>query len=355
MSNEINAAGKDLVVESLTEIGSSGSNRRVSEIKRMVDAKLIKRDYDKLKTQIGELASDGIISPSDKKQLYREWKSMMSSNSVYLSQAESCGIDGQQVYLRYAGAFSALNEQLSDLLEDMTGSSDISGIDLLGLFDEYYDSASLLEEEIYRYQTGLLNGLDDRTKCELHLACSSGLALPSDGSPATLLVTLLKDGVDATSEMLDEDFVWSRTDGSWPTRTGKTIAIANDDLVDGTANFTCRFVHHYSESMYWYAFSFITVQRTVVGDSWNVEIENTIEKYKPGQPETARYVAHVRLNGKEVTDTLPDSAFRWVRTSKYSPNDDEQWNRDHASGYRMIEFTTAGPESAASFKLLVFV
>ncbi len=92
----------------------------------------------------------------------------------------------------------------------------------------------------------------------------------------------------------------------------------------------------------------------LTGDSWMVEVENSVDCFKPGQPQLARYVAHVYLNGREVTDTLPDGAFRWTRTSRYSPNDDEAWNRDHFSGYRTIEILADGREDAASFTLKVY-
>lgn len=323
MSNEINAAGKDLVVESITEIGAASSSRRVSEIKRLVDAKLIKRDYDKLKTQVGELTSDGVVSPSEKQQLYREWKNIVSSNSVFASQAEAWSLEEQLVYSRYANAFSALNAQLSTLLEDLTVPSDISGIDLLELFDEYYDASSLLEEELFHYQTGLLNGLDDRTKCELHLSCSSGLALPDDGSPATLSVVLLQEGVDSTAEMSDSDFTWERNEDGWEPRTGKSITIDVTDLVDGKANFLCRFKHFYSESMYWYAVNFITVQRYASPISVQINSTNG-DKFRPGTVATT-LIATVFKGDEDITDSVPSDAFRWYRKSSDSTGD-ESWN-----------------------------
>ncbi len=351
MSNEINAAGKDLVVESLTELGAAASSKRVSEIKRVVDAKLIKRDYDKLKGQMGDITSDGVLMPSEKQELYREWKSIVSSNSVYVSQAESCGITGQIVFTQYREAFTALNTQLSILLEDLATPSDISGIDLLGLFVAYYEATSLLEEEIHQYQTGLLNGLDDRTKCELHLTCSSGLALPADGSPAIISVTLLKDGTDSTAEMLSDDFVWTRQgDDSWPTRTGKAITITDDDLISGTANFCCRFKHYYSETMYWYAFNFVSVQRMVKGtDALSLNILDTNGLlFRPGKCDTD-LVAQVLWGTEDVTDSLDPLAFEWFRRSS-DPDSDARWLATGKGRHKkLLELTSSDYVDKADF------
>lgn len=350
MSNEINAAGKDLVVESLTELGAAASSKRVSEIKRVVDAQLIKRDYDKLKDQMGDITGDGVLISSEKQELYREWKSIVSSNSVYTSQSESCGITGQIVFTRYQEVFTALNTQLSVLLEDLATSSDISGIDLLGLFVAYYEATSLLEEEIHQYQTGLLNGLDDRTKCELHLTCSSGLALPSDGSSAMLSAVLLKEGEDCTHEMDDSDFTWERQEAGWASRNGKSIQITDSDLVDGSANFICTFKHFYSTSMYWRAFNFISVQRIVKGtDALSLNILDTNGLlFRPGKCDTD-LVAQVLWGIEDVTDSLDPLAFEWFRRSS-DPDSDARWLATGKGRHKkMLELTSSDYVDKADF------
>ncbi len=74
--------------------------------------------------------------------------------------------------------------------------------------------------------------------------------------------------------------------------------------------------------------------------------------FKPGQAMTTILRPRCFRNGLEITDTLPDSAFRWTRTSFYpqpAPNDDATWNQNHAAGYRTIEVTAASIYARATY------
>jgi hypothetical protein len=74
--------------------------------------------------------------------------------------------------------------------------------------------------------------------------------------------------------------------------------------------------------------------------------------FKPGQSMTTILRPRCFRNGLEITDTLPDSAFRWTRTSYYPqtpPNDDATWNQNHAAGYRTIEVTAESIYARATY------
>lgn len=74
--------------------------------------------------------------------------------------------------------------------------------------------------------------------------------------------------------------------------------------------------------------------------------------FKPGQSMTTILRPRCFRNGMEITDILPDSAFRWTRTSFYpqpAPNDDATWNQNHAAGYRTIEVTAASIYARATY------
>lgn len=79
--------------------------------------------------------------------------------------------------------------------------------------------------------------------------------------------------------------------------------------------------------------------------------------FKPGQSMTTTLVPRCFKNGVEITDTIPDSAFKWTRTSFYPrnpPDDDYTWNANHASGYRTIEVTCDSIYARATYVVEIF-
>lgn len=79
--------------------------------------------------------------------------------------------------------------------------------------------------------------------------------------------------------------------------------------------------------------------------------------FKPGQSMTTILKPHCFRNGLEITDSLPDSAFRWTRKSFYpqsSPNDDDTWNSNHAAGYRTIEVTADTINARATYTVAIY-
>jgi len=78
------------------------------------------------------------------------------------------------------------------------------------------------------------------------------------------------------------------------------------------------------------------------------------DKFRPGQSVSTTLSARVFRNGQEITDSLPDSAFRWTRKSvipQNPPFDDGTWNYNHASGYRTVEITTDSIYARATYTL----
>lgn len=89
------------------------------------------------------------------------------------------------------------------------------------------------------------------------------------------------------------------------------------------------------------------------GITYDVEIESTNGIiFRPGMTTSTLLIAHVFLNGTEVTNDIPESRFRWRRVSYYprpAPNDDATWNAQYASGYKQISITLDSVESRATF------
>jgi hypothetical protein len=152
---------------------------------------------------------------------------------------------------------------------------------------------------------------------------------------------LLQEGVDSTAEMSDSDFTWERNEDGWEPRTGKSITIDVTDLVDGKANFLCRFKHFYSESMYWYAVNFITVQR--YASPIKVQINSTNgDKFRAGTLSTTLILTVFR-GEVDITESVPATACRWRRKSSDLAGD-EAWNTSSkAIAKKELELT---PEDA---------
>lgn len=90
------------------------------------------------------------------------------------------------------------------------------------------------------------------------------------------------------------------------------------------------------------------------GISYDVEIESSNGTvFRVGQDTTTVLRARVFRNGAEVTDDLPESAFRWTRTSlipREPPYDDALWNTLYSSGYKQIEVNVDDVYARAVFK-----
>jgi len=79
--------------------------------------------------------------------------------------------------------------------------------------------------------------------------------------------------------------------------------------------------------------------------------------FKPGQSMTTTLIPRCFKNGVEITSTIPDSAFKWTRTSFYPrtpPDDDYTWNTNHASGYRTVEVTCDSIYARATYVVEIY-
>jgi len=78
--------------------------------------------------------------------------------------------------------------------------------------------------------------------------------------------------------------------------------------------------------------------------------------FKPGQSMTTTLIARCFRNGQEITDTIPDAAFAWTRTSRFPqppPDDDATWNAAHIAGYRTVEVTCDSIYAVATYAVSV--
>lgn len=98
---------------------------------------------------------------------------------------------------------------------------------------------------------------------------------------------------------------------------------------------------------------FDTLYNNADNSGYRVEIESTNgTEFRVGLGYETLLVAHVYLNGIEVTSSLPGASFRWRRKTlnpKAFPNDDETWNAQYVSGYKQINVSVDNVDSKATF------
>lgn len=260
MSKQYNNAGKTLIVDEVIEV-KGVKKESPSAFRLQLDSQLLKRDTGYIRDQIAQIGADSIITPAEKVLLFREYKKIIASHGLLLAKAEEWGISQHSDFLAYAATFTSLSNYLENIFMQMESNSIVDGhMSLTTAFDLYYNASASIEERIFRLSTGMLNGLDYRTKFEVLISSSEGSALPMDNTPTRLHTILLQDGVDVTSKYQDSDFTWFRVteerdeDAVWRSgedKTGTEIEVSASDLVYGSASMMCWFWHEYSDTMFY--------------------------------------------------------------------------------------------------------
>lgn len=327
------------------------------------EAKLLNVDYTGVLNKIIDIESDKIITPQEKNLIEAQWESLKALRLNTLAQAERFGIEHQQQYLDYIEAFEDLEELIDFILDPVNRNknTDISDKPSMSkLFEDYYSIAVLVDEQLFRLETGLISGMDDRIKLEVAIHATAK-PLKLDGSPSTLTVKILIDGTDKTLDYDTENFRWYRVssdpsaDSVWNAteRNGKTLVVDKTDLVNRYASFGCEFSYYYSETMFIKKSGFISLSEEVEGpkgeDSISVQILSTNGNiFRPNQASTTM-IATVFRGTEDITDTIDASNFNWERLSD-NPVADESWNTSSkAIGRKSIVLTNEDVTGRAVF------
>lgn len=302
---------------------------------------LLAIDRSELYSRLNDMGMDNIITPIEKRSLEREWSSLSSSKDSSLQKADEYGLSESDESLAVINAHRVLADYLTIVLDPtlMNENSDISHLGAITpLFQTYYSAKSRLDESLFRLESGLLSGLDDRTRFIVSISCSTGSVVPLDNSPSKLTVSLFSEGIEVTDQYEDSDFLWTRNsenkieDEVWGedgTLVGKDILVSHDDLVQKSAKFNCLFRHFYSDTMYFEAFGFINLSEEIPGppgeDVIAVQLFSSNGNiFRSGQCFTTVSVT-VWKGDEDITSLLDESRFTWKRTSG-NPMADEQWN-----------------------------
>lgn len=312
-------------------------------------------DRSDLYNQLRLMGSDSIITPVEKRSLDREWKSLIASKAATIQKVDEYSIGDHTITLTMLNAYDELENYLNIVL-DPTKMGENTDITELGnpitFFEDYYTKKTALDEMLFRLETGMLSGMDYRTKFVVNVTSSTGITIPVDGSSSILRASLYHEGVEVTEDYPDTDFSWSRlsedreADGTWKeaeSLVGKSITITKDDLVYKSASFICTFRHVYSDTMYFEKMGFATLSEEVPGkdgeDAISVQIfSSNGSVFRSGQCFTTMS-ATVWRGDEDITDTLDASLFTWERISGDSVAD-ESWNTSSkAIGRKSIELT----------------
>ena len=206
-------------------------------------------DRSDLYNQLRLMGSDSIITPVEKRSLDREWKSLIASKAATFQKVDEYDIGDHAITLTMLNAYDELENYLNIVLDPakMGENTDITELgNPITFFEDYYVKKTALDEMLFRLETGMLSGMDYRTKFTVSVTGSTGVTIPLDGSFAILRASLYQEGIEATENYPDSDFMWARltenreADASWrePQQlVGKSINITKNDLVNKSASF----------------------------------------------------------------------------------------------------------------------
>jgi hypothetical protein len=336
--------GKTIYADNIKLIKGKVSRTPSNSIEK-AGLQLLSVDRTSLYSKLYAMGADNIITPIEKRSLDREWSNIISNKSTTLQRAEEYGIVGQENYTNWLSTFEVIEAYLKIVLDPllMSENTDIAGMEDVSLiFEDYYTAKTLVDEQLFRAETGLIGGLDDRVKFAVEITGPN--TLPVDASPTMLNVMLLQDGIDVTSTYESSEFSWQRISGdtdsdlSWRGGvfpTGKSISVSSTDLINNYATFICKFKHYYSETIFFFKTGTFAVTLEVPGkdgeDAYLIQVLSADGlTFRMGQQFSTTLTARVWKGGKEVTELYLSQDFRWSRKS----NDvisDAVWNSAHYS------------------------
>jgi len=184
------------------------------------------------------------------------------------------------------------------------------------------------------------------TKGAVVLAADENGAV-SDFSAASGNFIVTKDGVDITASCAFAASGAVNMAAGIDAAGHYSISALNGDI--GTIMFTAT----YMDRSIGLEFTVTKAAAGLDGQAYLVIVESTNgTEFRVGQSTTTLIKAHVFKNGVEITDSLPESMFRWRRVSMIPqpyPNDDATWNTLYMQGYKQVAVNVDDVLAQASF------
>jgi hypothetical protein len=141
-NTDIEINGGDLTVAG--EVNGRNISRIATDLKTSTSK--VDQLSASISTFIFTLFSDGIITPLEKKQLYREWKSIEAEYPTVLSYAENAGLEPDDTLcVAYTAAYGSLEDALyPNILGDLETASNVDP-DVFGpILASYYNTRAAI-------------------------------------------------------------------------------------------------------------------------------------------------------------------------------------------------------------------
>ncbi len=93
---------------------------------------------------LADIANDDKLTPSEKQSILKEFQGIIAEYKVIIEQAKYYGL----IYIDYDNSYNELTEYLDPLLDDLSSTSDITGIVFRQYFINYYTERQKLQKSI---------------------------------------------------------------------------------------------------------------------------------------------------------------------------------------------------------------
>lgn len=193
MAIRINEGLNTVTAGAFVQIGGKSVDLRekISRVGQVVSNAKTDESLNNLQT----ITSDGVITPSEKAQIKKEWEHIQAAYNSTVSMVEDLGVNPDE-YLSFQSAYNSLKAMMDSILSDMSSSSNTDG-SLDSLLQAYQSSATILQNWINSYSNDLTANLSDYS-----LRVSHTPQYPTLDSTITFTAYIYIKGIDKTEELM---------------------------------------------------------------------------------------------------------------------------------------------------------
>lgn len=247
MSKQTNYGGKSFVVDRVVELfNSTRSSATINSIKQQISAQQSLKDLDKIREEIENATSDGVISSHEKKGLKREWSSLLSSwLTIRESFENDDNLKSNATFLILKSTIEMLTLIMDKVFENMD--TDYIGDDVAKITDLFVSAwdgitrcSQLIQDRLSLSERHRLEVEGDRTIVD-SIALKARLYIYANGGYVD---------VTSSTDYADTDFTWTKpADSEWEAHTGRELSITLADMKSTSpSQFMLTFSHGYKQA-----------------------------------------------------------------------------------------------------------
>ena len=247
MSKQTNYGGKSFVVDRVVELfNSTRSSATINSIKQQISAQQSLKDLDKIREEIENATSDGVISSHEKKGLKREWSSLLSSwLTIRESFENDDNLKSNATFLILKSTIEMLTSIMDKVFENMD--TDYIGDDVAKITDLFVSAwdgitrcSQLIQDRLSLSERHRLEVEGDRTIVD-SIALKARLYIYANGGYVD---------VTSSTDYADTDFTWTKpADSEWEAHTGRGLSITLADMKSTSpSQFMLTFSHGYKQA-----------------------------------------------------------------------------------------------------------